>query len=346
MVPARLSRRARTLIAGAVVALTLPAAASAATSVAVTATPVTKELTTSYATSTVTVRNVTKRRLTGLTLSVPAPKGVQVVIVGAKRGAKVRALPALKVKGTTKVVVRVRRTAKGPKAAVLSPKVTLNRKVVGSGKLVARKVLVPLTGRYFWGSQYTINGINQYPLYFTSKNFVSTADPELAWPVCTAVTEDCKPYTYDPKTNRLTIDGKPATLKGNELEWDGQGYVELGRPKAGSRWDVVLTHSNSSGICPLYCNYFTEHLTFLPDGNFMRDAVASGTGPVVDWGVVPPNRKGSYEIRADGTLRLAFADGTERIETVGLYPEKDGSYAANGSGGAVLGGDGYFDIRD
>lgn len=350
MVPARLSRRARTMIVGAVVALALPAAASAANSVAVTATPINKQLTTSNAMSTITVRNVTTRRLTGLTLSVPAPKGVQVTIVGAKRGAKVRALPALKAKAQTKVVVRVRRTAKGPTAVTLTPKVIQKRKVVGSGKLTVRKPVpkppATLTGRYFWGSQYTLNGIQQYTLYFTAKNYVFTDDTDSAWPVCTAVTEDCKTYTYDPKTNRLMIDGKAATLTGNKLEWDGQAYVELGRAKAGTRWDTVLTHSNSSGICPLYCNYYTEHLTFRPDGTFMRSSVASGTGPAVDWAVVPDDQKGTYEIRADGTLRLAFANGTERIETVGLYPEDNGTYPANASAGAVLGGDGYFDIRD
>lgn len=106
-----------------------------------------------------------------------------------------------------------------------------------------------------------------------------------------------------------------------------------------------MTYSNSSGICPLYCSYFTEYLTFRPDGTFIRSAVAPGSGPIVDWGVVPPDSKGPYEVRGERTLRLAFADGKERIETVALFMNDDGSLKAPGEG-VLLGGDGYFDIRD
>jgi len=63
----------------------------------------------------------------------------------------------------------------------------------------------------------------------------------------------------------------------------------------------------------------------------------SGSGPVVDWSSVPPNRRGTYEVRADHTLPPAFADGTERID--------NGSLKAPGDG-IVLGGDGSFDRRD
>lgn len=147
------------------------------------------------------------------------------------------------------------------------------------------------------------------------------------------------------KGQRSTIDGKPATLEGRGIEWDGDRYREWGVPPAGTRWDTTVTYSNSSGICPLYCSYFTEHLTFRPDGTFARDAVASGSGPVVDWASVPPNRRGTYEVRADGTLRLAFADGSERVETVAQYRNDDGSLQPAGEG-LLLNGDGYFDIRD
>ncbi|MGX6447309.1 hypothetical protein ACVU7I_04485 [Patulibacter sp. S7RM1-6] len=109
---------------------------------------------------------------------------------------------------------------------------------------------------------------------------------------------------------------------------------------------MTLTYSNSTGVCPLYCSYYTEDLSFRPDGTFIRGAVASGSGGGYDWGVVPDDQKGTYEIRADRTLRLAFADGTERVETLAIFPADDGTYPANPTAGIVLNGDGYFAIRD
>ncbi len=341
-----ISPRARIAIAGAAMALAVPAVASAANRVVVTAPPINRELTATNATTTVSVRNTTNRTLTGLTLAVPAPRGVQVTIVGARRGAKVRALPALRARASTRVMVRVRRNGPtAPKTAVLTPKVVQNRRTIGSGRLVIRKPApTTLTGRYFWGSQYTLNGPEGHTLYFTSARYVFIGDAKDAWPVCTAPTDVCKPYTYNARTNALVIDGERATLQDHRLTWQNQSHWELGREKAGARWNVVLTHSSATGLCPLYCSYFTEHLTFLPDGTFTRSSVASGTGPVVDWISVPNDRKGTYEVRANGTLRLAFADGTERIRTLGLFPD-DGKYPANAAAGIVLGGDGYFDIR-
>ena len=173
-----------------------------------------------------------------------------------------------------------------------------------------RKVVRPpatLTGRQFWRSQLRGGGgVNQDTVYFTGPQFVFTGTLEDAWPVCTAASEDCKPYTFDPKTGALTINGAAATLEGDWLTVDGKSHWELGRAKAGARWDIVLTHANASGICPLYCFARTEHLRFMPDGNFVRSSVSSGTGPVVDWAVVPDDSKGTYEVTADGLLRLAY----------------------------------------
>ena len=75
------------------------------------------------------------------------------------------------------------------------------------------------------------------------------------------------------------VDGVPAAFDGRRIELDGQTYTELGAAAPGARWDVVLTYANSSGLCPLSCSYVTEHLTFRPDGTFMRSSVSSGTGP-------------------------------------------------------------------
>jgi len=91
--------------------------------------------------------------------------------------------------------------------------------------------------------------------------------------------------------------------------------------------------------------YFTEHLQFNADGTFVRNAVASGTGPVVDWASVPPADRGTYEVGADGLLRLAFADGKLRAETIGVFLADDGT-PKSPTEGIVLDSDGYFDISE
>jgi hypothetical protein len=344
-------------VATAVAALApaAPAAAAApSVKISVTASPITKALSTKPSTTRVAVTNTGTRRVRGLAVSVTSARGVSVRVSGARKPrGRTRSLRPLKAGGTVRVGVSLRRTRTGPKRGHLTVKVTRRGKTVATGRLdfgaapgsAPAQPVDPnsLAGRYFWGSLYTLSGIEQYTLYFAGPNLVYTAATESAWPACTAVTDVCKSYAYNAAANALTIDGKPATLAGRGLTLDGQSYREFGFPPAGTRWDATVTYSNSTGLCPLYCSYYTENLTFRPDGTFLRDAVSSGTGPIVDWAAVPPDRKGTYEVRADHTLRLAFADGTERIETVAQYLNDDGTLQAPGEG-LLLGGDGYFDI--
>lgn len=353
-------RRSVAAAACTVAVAAIPAATAVAADppVKVSARPVAAALSTKAKTVTVVVTNASRRRQSGLTLSVASAKGVKVVVAGAGRGRTTRALPPLRAGRSARIAVKVSRTSRGPSAARLAVKVRRGRKTLATARISfgarrpgATEPAQPpanpnsLEGRYFWGSRYTLNGIQQNTLWFTGPNLVWVEPTESAWPTCAAVSEQCKSYSYDASANALTIDGKPATLTGRGLEWDDDSYREFGFPKAGTRWDTYVTYSNSSGVCPLYCSYYTENLAFRPDGTFIRDAVSSGTGPVIDWGVVPPDSKGTYEVRADRTLRLAYADGRERIETVANYLDDDGSLQAVGEG-LLLGGDGYFDIRD
>jgi hypothetical protein len=287
-------------------------------------------------------------------VTVAAARGVQVRVAGAKRSnRRTRALAPVRAGRTVRIGVTLRRTKSGPKAGGLTVKVTRKGKTLATSRLTfgpASAVAPPpnpnsLAGRLFWGSLYTLNGIEQHWLYFAGPSLVSTAAGDGAWPACAAASDVCRPYTYDARTNALTIDGRPATLTGRTLTFDDQSHGEFGYPAPGARWDGTLTYSNSSGLCPLYCTYYTENLTFRADGTFLRDAVASGTGPVVDWATVPADRKGTYEVRADHTLLLAFADGTQRLETVAQYLNDDGSLKPP-TEGLLLGGDGYFDISD
>lgn len=331
---------------------TAPAAHAASPPATITATPIAKALTTKGAKATVTVTNTGKSGLSGLSLRPAGAKGLVAKISGAKRG--VRTLKPLAAGKRVGISVSLRRTKGGPTSGAYGLRLRRKGKVVASGRIAfgpgAKPAPAPepetLTGRYYWGSLYGLNGIAQYTLLFTNPGFVFTGDAEGTYPTCTVVTEDCRPYTYDPKTKALTIDGKPATIEGHKLTLDGQTHFLLGSAAPGARWDTVLTYSNSSGVCPLYCSSFTEHLTFRPDGTFIRGAVASGTSGTGDYAAIPADQKGTYAVRPDRTLLLAFADGKQRIETLGIFPDAAGGYPANPSAGVVLNGDGYFDIRD
>jgi hypothetical protein len=349
------------------VACAAPAPAAAAPAVKVSMTPVAKPLSTSASKATVTVRNATKRRLTGLTVSVRPPKGVLVTVTGAKRGTTKRAVKALKARGTARIAVRLRRTKTGPTTGRLTVKVTRKGKALGTGRLAFGPTPVPkpaptptpapppppapapppLAGRYFWGLRLDpITGNKHKTLYFAGPSLVQTAPMDGAFATCPAESEECRPYTHDPATGQLVVNGEPATVAGRRITVGSDSYDEVGVPPPGTRWDTVVTYVNSTGICPtLYCNHYREDLTFLPDGTFVRGSFSAGVGGGGDWSVVPADSKGTYEVRPDRTLRLAFADGKERIETVGQFLNDDGSLKP-ASEGLILGGEGYFDIRD
>lgn len=335
----------RAAIAGSVVAAlaVVPTGATAASSVAITAPPLEGPLPTKAKTVKVAVQNVTKRKLSGLSVNVRSVKGVRVTVVGAKKGTTTRRLSTLKAGKTARVSVRLQRLKGGPKKGAVTVRVLRGKRTQASQRVEFGVNPNTLAGRYFWGTTYTLNGIQQNTLYFANDGLVFTKDMEGAYATCSVADDNCRPYQYVAKGNQLQVDGKPATLSGRKLEYDGESYYEFAAPPAGTRFDANLTHANSSGICPLYCNYFREDLRFFADGKVIRGAVISGTGPVVDYGIVPPDSLATYEVRADGTIRMLFGDGKERIETIAFYVADNGTLEP-ASKGVVLNGDGYFDI--
>ncbi len=341
----RFARRAALLAVAATATCAAAPAVAGANTVEVTPPPIERPLPMKQTAVRVAIKNTSKRALSNLTLSVRPVKGVRVRIVGAKKGQSSRRLSTLRAGRTARVTVRVQRLKGGPQEGAVTVRVQRGKRTVGSERL--RFGTPPLTGRYFWGSTFTLSGTRMETLYFSSDKLVFTDDMEGAWATCTAEDEKCRPYQYSPnaKANQLVIDGKPATLNGRKLEYDGQSYLELAAPPAGTRWSSVMTYANQSGICPLMCTFFRENLQFNADGTFVRTSVVSGTSPVVDWASVPPENRGTYEVRADKTIRLTFGDGKERIETIGVYVNDDGSLQSP-TEGIVLDGDGYFDIRD
>jgi hypothetical protein len=200
-----------------------------------------------------------------------------------------------------------------------------------------------LAGRYFWTQVYLgVAGIYQYTLYFTNDTYVYTGKPTGSWPTCTEVTTTCKTYTYDSTTGTLTINDKSATLKGLKLTYGGATYWQLGAAAAGARWDTTLTYSNSIGTCPDACTDAAIWYAFAPDGRFIRGNGSSSTNIFSTWVVTGNDRKGTYEVRADRTLQLTYADGTQQILTLGIYPADDLTYPTNPTAGIILNGTGYL----
>lgn len=338
----------RTVIAVAASAATIAVAPSVAVAntVEVTPPPIEKPLPMKQTSVRVAVKNTGTKRLTGLSLNVRSAKGVRVRVVGAKKGSRTtRTLKALGAGKTTRVTVRLQRLKGGPQKGAVTVRVQRKKKTIGSQRLEFGVNPNTLAGRYFWGSTFSLSGTAMDTLYFSNDNLVFTDDMEGAYANCAAADEKCRPYQYTAKGNQLVIDGKPAEISGRKLNYDGQTYFEWGVPPAGTRFDANVTYANQSGLCPLYCNFFREDLRFSADGMVVRGSVVSGTGPIVDYGIVPPDRLATYEVRADGTILMAFADGTQRIETIAFYMNDDGTLKP-ASEGVLLNGDGYFDISD
>ncbi|MFA4929728.1 MAG: hypothetical protein WC558_14515, partial [Patulibacter sp.] len=338
----RHARRAVVSLAIAATGVVAVPSGAAANTVTVTPAPFEQALPTTQTSVRVEVKNTGKRALRNLTVNVRPTMGVRVRVVGAKKkSSTTRTLKTLRAGKSTRVTVRLQRSKGGPTKGAVTVRVRSGKRTVGSAPL--RFGVPPLTGRYFWGSTYTLNGIQQETLYFATDGLVYTDDMEGAYATCPAADEKCRPYLYDGDTGTIVIDGKPAVLSGGKIEFDGQTYFEWGVPPAGTRFDANLTYANSSGLCPLYCNYFREDLRFFADGKVVRGAVASGSGPVVDYGIVPPDSLATYEVRADGTILMAFADGKQRVETIAFYKDEAGKLKPP-SEGVLLDGDGYFDI--
>ena len=173
-----------------------PADHAASPTATVSATPIAKPLTAKGARSTVTVKNVGRRRLTGLSLRPGTTKGVRVTVTGAKRG--VRALGPLRAGRSVRVTVTVRRLRGGPASGGATIRLRRAGRTVATGRVafgpLPKQAPAPapaptpapaaetLTGRYYWGSQYTLNGIEQYTLLFTGPNLVFVGPAEGAYP--------------------------------------------------------------------------------------------------------------------------------------------------------------------
>lgn len=269
---------------------------------------------------------------------------------------KVKTLPALKPaqKRTVKLKVKLTKRAKAAttlKATVRAGKLRESSSVllrIGKAKKApkpqpdAKKS--PLVGTFWWR---VVNHVDyawdNRGLYFADGAAVYSGFPKGGLPAtCTTAPaepndefdtrEGCLPYTFDEKSGAVTIGDKTGTFKDGKLTIDGETYTPTQIPAAGARFAFKEhQHYSFSGMCGLFlgCTVTKQFLTMAADGQFILSRSTTttmgdpGVGPFTAAGSYPPDQHGTYEVLANGAIKLAFADGSVRVETFVVDTNKD-----------------------
>jgi hypothetical protein len=102
---------------------------------------------------------------------------------------------------------------------------------------------------------------------------------------------------------------------------------------------VSLVNRGFSGYCGLIvgCTTWIDYLTLRPDGQFALSSqtvssMGGGGVPFTYGWSAPPDQHGTYEIQSGGRIRLAFADGSVSVRTIGIAIGKDGRPDPAGEG--------------
>jgi hypothetical protein len=311
------------LAAAAALLMLLPASAQAASGVRVTATGPATATQGQTVTVTVRVTNPTSRRMRGLRLIVAAPAGIgaapasrSLPTLGPHRHATVavRLQPGSGVTGDTTTTVTVRGGGKPRGSAVVHLTVAPAN---------------PLIGRYFFNTYFVGAGTYSVTYYFASDGFAYRGTPEGGLPTCTAPTaqgdgDGCIPYSYDPATGTVAVDGQTGRLSGaHALELDGTSFSEAVTPQAGATFDVYVHSLSGAGICPTACTFVSSDLRLFGDGQFVRAGAASSTTSSGSVTALPASQRGTYAVADGGRITFSYADGRTITETIGVMVEDD-----------------------
>ncbi|WP_026911312.1 hypothetical protein [Patulibacter minatonensis] len=290
----------------------------------------------------VRVKNVGTRQATKVRLSAARLSGVQL----RSRTASWR---SIKVGKSVSTRVRVRMTGSLPQRTV-KVGVTGSSKLTAAATIVLRRKVAapkptpagkggPLAGRYWWGFvSHTDRAWDNRGVWFTDGKWAYVGLPQGGLPRCTGpkptlndegkpTGDGCVAYTLNERTGTLRVGDLRGTFRKGALELDDVRLTELAVPKAGSRFAVNLIHRGFNGLCGLVlgCTTYSESLALNQDGTFARASSSisssggSGTGvPYVNVSSFPPNQHGTYEILSAGRARFAYADGTVRVQTIGI----------------------------
>jgi hypothetical protein len=185
-------------------------------------------------------------------------------------------------------------------------------------------------GHYFWRTELILNTTYMKGYYFVDDKWVYRGIPDGGLPSCSGATaqgedDGCLPYTYDPATGALNINGVGGEYKvgSHLLKVDDFSFSEAFPIEAGSKFDASGQHINGFGICPLSCSFVSVGLELTAAGSFARSAAVSGTFPEGSFAALPPDQHGSYAIDQRGRIVFTYADGHVVTETIASMGDKN-----------------------
>ncbi|MFA4929565.1 MAG: CARDB domain-containing protein [Patulibacter sp.] len=309
------------------------------------------------------VRNGGTATASNVRLSVPRVSGLRV----SPTAASWKRLAAGKT-GTRTVTVRLTgtrtRTATARATATGGLRATARLRMVSrTARKPARKPSTPkgpLVGQYFWGFKTQPDRAwDNYGVYFVDDRWAYYGLPPAGLPTCRAVTqvqdqngkptgEGCRRYTLNAKTGTLRVGDLAGSYQGGQLTLDKVDMRRLTIPSARARYTVDLEHKGFSGFCGYStgCTTFAEYLALSADGKFVRSSRLTGSvggvGAPFVWGsVFPADETGTYEILANGRIRFSYANGTVKVETIGIEQDRAGKPAA-ATEGLVIGDTNFY----
>lgn len=182
-----------------------------------------------------------------------------------------------------------------------------------------------LSGRRFWAE--TSLDWERKGLWFVNKRFAYVGFPNGGRPTCTKASTKCKPYSYSKAKRKLVIGGKAAKVKGLGFTWNKHSYRPLAVPKAGTRWQTALIHTNatSSGTLEYLDLFFSDDGTFASRRQAHAGVAAESSAASTRASAAStPVGDGTYKVLKNGHLRLTY-DGGEVVDTnVGIMVNKQG----------------------
>lgn len=240
-----------------------------------------------------------------------------------------------KAKATSTVTARATSATKGAKLAKGQLVLKLWKRSTGKGKKPAptpgpAPELPSLVGQAFTRVTIDVMSSNKwYGLTFLDGRWAYRGIPEGAgFPQCTAKTagvdpengdptDGCLPYTYDGRTNVLTVDGVQMAVNPDRtsITHGEDTYTLSPIPAAGSTWNLALKGISVSGFWP---NQFVQQnwLAMNAAGEFTnsRETIGSWGGGAMtpgggNFASSSPDQRGTYAVLPNGLIEFRYADG-------------------------------------
>lgn len=295
-----------------------------------------------WTTAKLRVANTGTKAAKDVRLTVKLPRGVnakrktvklKTIAAGKKRTATLKLRLTNRARATSTLRATVSSKTKGAAKAKGDLVLTKWRKGA-KGKLKSPKPgpqeqPATLAGQAFTRVEVDVMSSNRWFGYtFLDGQWAYRGIPEgTGFPQCTAKTagvdergdetDGCLPYTYDPKTNALTIDGQPFTVSPDRTsitQGDKTWTLNL-IPAPGTTWNLALKGIAVSGYWP---NQFVSQnwLAMNTAGEFTNSRETLGTwgGGAMNPGggnfaSASPDQRGTYAVLPGGLIEFRYADG-------------------------------------